>query len=408
MEAVLEPEHAPFNYACQNPKSTVGRPQTGLFKREVPETDGNGNTSRAFLKIVEAKIRQKIDENRNMAKAISNCAKSNESQCREIRSWVETALPEFVGQARFHLSLAQSHFETKTWVNLTSTFVNTNLNPLGTPKFRSWSRLSPEERIVAEKRMEKYIGEIKAEQPNASESERLETLLVLRYQHFEQYHAMMSQLPFLQYISSEKPKPQEVLAAVKELENNIALEEKELDKITQALEKNPMDPKALTLLKYTTQVEEALLENSKYCAIATSLAFTLDNRELGNILGLSLPILAVSIAAPPVAGVLGASTAMGTGISVGAGAILGAGFIYDSQKYLDQERVRSFSQFYGGPENLESERVRLAESERNFQIITFPLNFVGSGIGIAARRAMVKSDAIKTASKIKLASKPKN
>lgn len=414
MEAVLKPEHAPFNYACKNRRSTVGRPPTGLFKREVPQTDNKGNTSRAFLKIVEAKIRKKIDENRNMAKAITTCTNSDKPQCKDIRVWVETALPEFVGQARFHLSVAQSPYEKKTWFNIASLSSNSDLDPLGMPKLRSWSPLSPDEKKLADETLKEYIHTVKAEYPGAVKLERSEALIVLRFQHFEQYQAMMAQLPFLQYISSEKPTTDEVLAAAKELEKNIALEEKELDKISEVLKKEPkdptepLDPKALTLLKYTTQVEEALLENSKYCAIATSLVYTGDNRELGNTLALSLPILAVSMAAPPVAAALGASMAMGMGIGLGAGAVMGAGFIYDSQRVLDQERVRSFSQFYGGPENLEAERVRLAEADRDFQIISFPLNFAGAGVGSLAKQALVKTGAIKAASKIKLASKPKN
>ncbi|MDG0816748.1 AAA family ATPase [Bdellovibrio svalbardensis] len=399
----LESEQAPFNFACQNANATVGRPKTSLFNRDVPLKDQKSYRSVDFLKQIESKIRSKIQDNKNMAKAVKTCLKQDSAKCAEIKDWTTNALPDFVGTARFHLSLAQSAHQIKTWFGKTSTNINTDLDSLGSPKLKHWDPLSAQEKAQAQKAMKIYQEQIRKEHKDSTAEEKKEALLVLRYQHFEQYQSMMAQLPFLQYIQTAKPTPKDILNAVTELETNIATEEAELNKITKALAQNPLGTKSLDLLRYATLVEETLLEKPQYCAIATSLVFTSDNRELGNALAIGLPLLAVSIFAPPIAASMGASALTASGVGVGIGATAGAAFIYDSQKILDQERTRSFSQFYGDESGLELEQVRVAESMRDFQVITMPLALTGTGA--LAKTALVKRGAIKMASQIPLAMK---
>lgn len=283
------------------------------------------------------------------------------------------------------MSLAQSQHQLATLVGHTMKIPNGNLTPLGTPKMFDWDPASREERSTAKKALLMYRKKIAEEFPSKSEDEKDRMLMAQRYAHFEIYQAMMADLPLLQYIRSETPDKAEILSAVSELEKNLTKEEQMVQGLSDALQKTPLPPEVLDFFNYSSLAEEILLENPQYCGLATSLSHTRTNRQIGNALAISLPIMAISFFAPPAAVALGSSAAVGTGIAIGSGVAAGGVFAYESQVDLEQERVRAFSHLYGekdqsGRTDLSQlEQARLAEKTRNFQLLTLPMAFGGLG-----------------------------
>jgi hypothetical protein len=357
-------EKPPFNRACQFPGAITGRPKTNLLKREVPQRDSNGHSSQAFLKLVAAKVREKIETNANMTKDLAVCLQSSAPVCADAQNWARVQLPEFVKEARFHLSVAQSPYQFETRIG-TQSLWNYRLDPLGTPKMVDWSYVSDQELVTARKTLDYY----EREQTAQAKAGNPDSLLTRRFQHFEAYQTMMSTLPFVQYIRSESPDIGEIRYAVSETLKNIDKEQKAFVKIEKDIRKNPVPAGALKILAYASIVESVLLENPQYCGLATALQYSANDREIQNMIATGLPILAVSLIAPPLAG-------FAVGVAASASTIVSA------QSNLNAERVRSFSQVYGDADYFQ--RVAAAQKRRDFSVVFAPMG-LGAGGAVLSR-----------------------
>lgn len=400
LTAIIErDETSPFRVACHDPPGLLRqRPPTGLFRRQVPARDSKGRSTRDFLARIRERVQQKITENRNMLRSLETCLSRVRAPegCEELHTWADRELPAYVAEARQHLALAQTEHQVNSWFSRPNRDLNTRLSPQGTEKMVPWAPLTDAERELAQERMRSYNRDIRAEvdrrmadgrlpRPRASrarvsasgasgrfsvEADRFaaDAMLAQRFTHAQNYHAMISEIPLLQYLSSAQPSREEILGAVRKMMDNLRDEEKMAADAWKDLESAPADqvpPSALHFLRYQSFVEEELVREPADCGLITSVSYTQLNRELGTGLAIGLPILAASIFAPPLA-------------AFGIGAVAGLGFAYDSQLELDRTRTIAFSQLYADPAQGETREVEAAGRARDMNLVLLPLSMGGA------------------------------
>ena len=398
-DIVERDETSPFRVACHEPPGLLRqRPPTGLFRREVPAQDRNGRRTRDFLGRIRERVQQKIAENRNMLRSLETClARTRATEgCEELHTWADRELPAYVAEARQHLALAQTEHQVSTWFSRPNRDLNASLAPQGTEKMVPWAPLNETERAQAQARMQGYHQDIRTEverrmadgrlpQPRASrhrasasgasgrfstEADRFaaDAMLAQRFMHAQSYHAMISEIPLLQYLSSAQPSREEILAGVRKMLDNLRDEDRMADQAWRDLEQAPtgeIPPSSLHFLRYQSMVEEELVREPADCGLITSVSYTQFNRELGTGLAIGLPILAASFLAPPLA-------------AFGIGAAAGLGFAYESQRELDRTRTIAFSQLYADPAQGETREVEAVGRARDMNLILLPLSLGGA------------------------------
>lgn len=375
----IVPEKSPFYSACQDPKSIVGRPSTGIFTRTVPTADSQGNQTVELLNKVAARVRLKIEANLQVAKEIGDCVrvKTIHSQCKPIHDWIQGDLSTYVSDARFHLALSQKSFSLDSMRDRGDRKINETLDPLDTYKKISWTPLDKNERQAAQAHLDRYLYQIsqdkqefmrKAEFKTSAEASAFENqeIQAVRFMHYWKYQDMMRQLPFVQFLSSSKPDLNEMKIAISRFENQVLVEQVHLNSWIKSLQHNPnpLSSKPLDLLQYRTILEEILNEEPRFCGLATSLVYTRENLQLGNALIYSLPLMAASFFVGPTAG-------LALGIASGADAVL------ESQLALKEIERRTLSNFTGNKNSDELQELRNAELSRNMSIVFMP---AGSGL----------------------------
>lgn len=172
-------EDSPFMLACKNPPGLLkDRPKTNLFRREIPEKDAMGRTSKDLLKAIIIKARAKIDASENQIKKISSCLIRVTPDCEETNRWVKEELPEYIKTARFHLSLAQSQYEAGSLFGSDKSGLNESLQNLGAYKAENWIPLTDDEKEAAQEQLKKYSQDIEQEKANRLKSKQLCTKCV--------------------------------------------------------------------------------------------------------------------------------------------------------------------------------------------------------------------------------------
>lgn len=386
-------EESPFQAACKEPPGLLkDRPATGLFRRAVPERDTKGNTAREFLKKVMGKVKNRVEESENLARNIRVCLKPDAPRgCAPLQKWLREELPSYVNEARYHLALGQSQREFGTWLGRTSTELNDDLDGLGSYKEIPWTPLTEDEKRLPAADLQTYRQEIRAEATRRLQSGELnrqttrrfvdESLLAVRFQHYQTYYQMLAEVPLMQHLRGPGAGEKDILEALDRMEEQLRAEKNFLRSKERLLNRpGELDPEVLQMMNYNSFVEETLLESPGECGLATSLLYTSSNRELGNALAIGLPVMAISIFAPPLAG-----------FAIGAAA--GGGFALHSHLEYRQARARALSHVYGDrvgrPEGvLPSDLPQLEASyrQRNYDLVTLP---VGMGLGSVATRALV-------------------
>ncbi len=420
LSAVIERDEAsPFRVACHEPPGLLRqRPPTGLFRRQIPVRDSRGRNTRDFLRRIRERVQQKITENRNMLRSLETCLTRSRAPdgCEDLHVWADRELPAFVAEARQHLALAQTEHQVNSWFSRPHRDLNLQLSPQGTEKMVPWAPLTETERELAQERLRGYNREIRSEverrmadgrlpRPRASrarvssssasgrfsvEADRFaaDAMLAQRFTHAQSYHAMISEIPLLQYLSSAQPSREEILGAVRRMQDNLRDEEKMAADAWKELESAPAEripASALHFLRYQSFVEEELVREPADCGLITSVSHTQLNRDLGTGLAIGLPILAASIFAPPLA-------------AFGIGAVAGLGFAYDSQLELDRTRTIAFSQLYADPAQGETRDVEAAGRARDMNLVLLPLSF--GGAAAATRTIAVRMGAAQFATSL--------
>jgi hypothetical protein len=123
------------------------------------------------------------------------------------------------------------------------------------------------------------------------------TVNAFRQLHFGTYIGIMGMTPPLQFIKSSNPSKEEVKGALNQTLAAMAEEEKEIEKITSGINSS-LNTDLLRLMVYKTEVGEALASKNKYCGLARDLEQLRIAKDIGFQMGVSLPILAASLAAP--------------------------------------------------------------------------------------------------------------
>ncbi|MBX3019338.1 MAG: hypothetical protein KF767_15740 [Bdellovibrionaceae bacterium] len=393
------PEKAPFSEACQVPGSLQGRPSTGLFVRSYPEADAQGKRSAAFLSNVVDLAVQKLDRDLTFVENLRAChggAKAGSEDCAELQAFVKFQIPQLIKDVRFHLSVAQSPRDLNSGFGQTDTTPNYRMRTIGTVKLKSWERTNQEEYALAKQTLKSYEDEIirhhlaawKQEKYTGSWGERQvikASLIQVRFQHFQQYRSFMAAAPFLQYFTHADPTVDEVIAAFSEFEQNATIEKNLLTSYLRDLavpgfienSAGRTDEIVGTILQYSAYVEFALMEEPKFCGLATSLIYTQSNRALGTAIAVGLPLLAASFLMPGIA-------------AYPLGIIAGAYFAMDAYQNYQTQKTRAGSVLFLAPGS--EGALEDAQNQLTAEIVLFPLSFVGGrffGTAIRSRIAGV-------------------
>lgn len=395
-DIVHQNEASPFHMACKEPQGLLkDRPKTNLLVRSVIEKDSKGRLTKNLLKKVIHKVRQRIQESEFQIKNIKQCLEQKNEACSELNNWTEVELPNFVSAARFHLSLSQSQHEVKTWVGITSKEVNSKLKTLGSYKLNDWAPLTKTENKKAQTQLEKYQNEIKKTALNKIKSQEIcltceksfsdDALLAVRFQHYQTYHQMLSELPLLQYLKGPNVSQKDIESAFAKMQAGLNKEKQQLNEFDKMLKQSPLPTEILKILNYSTQLEETLLEDYQDCALATSLIYTMSNREIGNGLAIGLPLLAASFFAAPAVIAVGGTATIATAASLGTGAIGGGAFVLNSYNQFKETQNRTLGHLYG--DNMGSDQQSLDTSSKrlNYDMATLPIGF---GLGSLALRSV--------------------
>lgn len=388
-EARADAEKSPFRFACQGPGLLRGRPETGLFHREVPFSDSKGRSSADFLKRVGDRVIEAMGfEEWKLAqheRCLSGKSPATDEDCVLAFKWLNEELRPLVKSARMNLALAQTVGEVQTAsFQRASTVPNLALSSLGTQKIESWEKLTEAERIRAQTILSEYRVDIEREAAKEILAGSLtktdigrfknDSLLVARYGHGLLYVENLSQFPILQFLRSATPTQGDVVAALRTMQKHLAADRKFAENALAASQRtfrevsgrsgvgrrktalSSMEPDALGLLEFTSYVEEELLNSPHDCGLVTSLQYTKENRELGNSLAIGVPLIVASFALP-VAGQALAGSALG--------AATGVGFAVQTKFDRDMAAQRFASKIEALDE---ADYKKLDQADRNFKI----------------------------------------
>lgn len=387
---------SPFHVACRGENDMNNPLSTGIGKLGMPSMDSNGNLGKDFFLAVLEKIENFGQENIQMAENLEKCltTKNAGPQCDVAKTWTDVELPAYVAEARYHLSLA-SNVDSVGSNDLY--FPNSRLRTLRSYKAEDWQKLDPDEIAKANGVLKDYMAkarEITHEQKDgAGIIERTNFLdskiREPRFAHLVRYRKMIGELPLLNYIHSPKPTRGEVAAAAVKVKFNAKAELEKIKKLKEELIRNPrvLMTDLLYTMNYSSQVEEVLLENPKWCVIGAAALETKGNREIAGAIALTLPLLAASFLAPPIA------------IPVGAAA--GAGIALDAHNEYKETQQRLLSSVYSDNGEADNNELRMSRKNRNMAVVMAPF---GAGIRPAAAAMRAKTLALKT-TKILSASK---
>lgn len=406
---VDEVEESPFIVACKEPGLLKGRPKTAILSRTVVKKDSKGRTTRDFLSSVIAKARKRIQITQEQMRSIHNCLDKKTPECEEQNNFVQKEVPEFVKDARYNLSLAQSQHEFKSWISIASQKVNKDLDDLGSYKLKDWAPLTDAENKRAQEQLNIYRSQISAETKARFEGQKLciscqsqfreDALFSVRFQNFQTYHQMIAEVPLLQYLKGPEVSTADLRTAFTEMDKDLSKEEQQLNEYEKMLAGTgdiPTD--ALKVMNYATEVEETLLEDEGYCGLGAALVFSRSNRQIEAALAMGLPILAASIFAAPVVLAVGGTALAATATSIGVGVAGGAGFTLHSYERFKETQQRTMGHIYG--DDLKQDLVDLESSEQQlkYDAVTMPIGF-GLG-GVATRSATVGAKALLSGRKV--------
>lgn len=377
-------DSSPFSYACREGIDWKGAPKSGFLTLKAPLADqGHSEIAFQFLDELARRIQRRIDESEKLAQNIQHCAgeeKPNQP-CQELLRWVDVEVPHYVQEARFHLSLAQSPHDLKTWLGRARHDPNSELTTWALYKETPWDSLSEEERRNALNSLNSY--QLKIHQGFLQQREKDQVkdedwrefahanLLQVRVEHFLRYQMLLGSVHLLQYLHSENPDRNEVLRAVAEMRRALGLEEERFRQLFARYKtgvlRGYVAAEGISFMHYRSLTEELLLEEPQYCRIAAGLQSHQDYREIRSALAVGLPILATSFLAPPL-----------VAIAVGAGA--GGYFAYQSQVDFREDANRNLGHIYGDPKGLDLAQTSALRRQRDFNVATLPLVFSGTGL----------------------------
>ncbi len=405
-----------FLMACQDPQDVRDVPRTHLGKRRVPLADNQGVLARDYLMAVVQNLTVYADQSGNMADNVDFCLQDHQKhpsermtgdECKQYTDWAKGPLVNEAKKARYHLSIAQNAFDRdwKPSTRLTVSYEpNTALTvPRGSYKETPWDPLTSKEHQVANEVLEKYrqhvwstnkVDSSTFEWKNRGHAKRTRPfkqavsreMRYFRNEHLRRYNDTLSEIPLLQFIKSAHPDAAEIQGAAQKVRD---LAEKEVKRLLglmtelQALGPGDRIPqKFFDLMSFAAFSEGVLLNNPKYCSIATAISKTRDNRQLGNAIGISLPLFAIGLAASPL-------------VAVGAGVAASIPLSLSAKKSYDQALEQRFAQIvshYEGSTGNEAEdkknpfrgqalkEVVQARSNLQTELLLAPTSLIGGGL----------------------------
>ncbi|NCN42024.1 hypothetical protein GW916_12335 [bacterium] len=339
-------QDSPFEMACKKSGNNLSEPKVSFLGDQLPKEDSNGVLAKEFFNEVLDRIEYLNKENSLGAKNLNYCTGegSEIEDCKDLKNWSENILVEEVKDARYHLSLSQDPKSLASGFGRASLSINRKLSSPSFHKELPWSPLTKSESQLAEETLREYVNEIKQDLSNGSFSCSTEKhkrtpnkclnleLQNIRRDHSEQYEEILTKAPILQFISSDHPTLSDVHAASKEIQNQLEKESKNIAELRDLVNNidvskkvnvqsggrtmsfeliGGMPPKLAEIFRYNHLVEGFLLNNPKYCGIASALKKKMTYNDLKQDLSVIVPTLAISIFGTPLAGVLAGGAASG-------------------------------------------------------------------------------------------------
>lgn len=396
LERFLNPAPSPFQYACAGKLKRADVPEA-LDVRYV-RNDRDTELMKRFLKSVGAKIQKYLGLNHKANSELIAClAASRETPCPEKQAMVGE-LQSLSRSARRHLAIVQGIDGTLARYG----YAASHDAPL-LQKPVPWNRYSKIELQQAHQ----YVSEMKTRLMNLTapgttyfksafqnveaqdENQRRDSasnlyrlsLETLRENHVEEYKEIMGRVLLLGYIASENPTSEEALKALQQLEENRKNEEELIRKALWSLEnQSDIAGASSTLLRYSAVVEEVLVVEPEFCQIASRAVQIQVNRDRNLMLGLMLPILSLSIVAPPAA----------AGAIFSAEGLLAGYFIHDAKSAFNSAKQ---SRYVGPTEDqalISREDEEAARARYAIELALAPVSFVGAPV--RQMRGLVKKN----------------
>lgn len=396
-ESPLREEVPPFAMACQAPGLLKNRPATGLMKWSVPMDLQDPDKMFRLIQKIYVKVNERVELNQTLGSRIALCSQASHYEtkdCHVEKSWIEKDLPRFLGELRYHLSLAQGPFEWSSWIGKANTKINEDLAPLGLYRLKKWNSLSPDEKSRAEAILQSYKRDLALEimgQPEASADPKTkerwmnDRLLAIRYEHFLKYHELSSQLLFVQHLQAERPSLVEIQKAAKEFLGWVNQESKSIQRMNLKIRNHSyqrlkdLDTSLLEIFGYSAETEQVLLDEPSFCGLAASAVWTIENRQLAQAIFIGGPVLAASFFLPFT-------------IAVGAGVATGSYFAFDSHLGFKTSESKLLSQVYGDSLGNDLMKTSQALKVRNFDLVTLPIGFGGGSFLVAKLSKQVSAN----------------
>jgi hypothetical protein len=349
-EGTWETTISPF-YACSVRRTATDHEKVTLLQRRIPKQDRRGIKTRDFLLNLSERIEQAAQNNLTLTNDLTTCfspvfVAHASSRCEEMREWSlkdqavkgapedTTSLWYQTKVARAHLAIATQSLSSREWLN-----TNRELSVFDGYKTVPWNPLTEEEDAKAQNHLKQYskqfqklrgLTDVQLEDLIASRNQQghklrqdfLLNMRSIRRKHLEEYRKIVSKFPIINYLSSPVPTAGEIYSAGMRMQLNAKKELKSIQDLKKKLQNASDDnipSETLRLMEYTGLVEGFLSEQPEFCAVATAAQEVKGERELGNAILVTAPLLAACILAPPMTSVV-------IGAAAG-GAIAGASYM---------------------------------------------------------------------------------
>lgn len=403
-EETWDSQPSPY-YSCTLRKTSTDHGRVWNLQRQIPVRDKRDIKTKDFLLALADKVEAAAADNLKMTKSLTQCFsvvfRTHASEnCREMRQWAlppkenpetpdKDSLWYNVRASRAHLALSSGNRLSSA----EATTINRKLNPLGSYKNTHWNELDDAELAKAQKNMDVYkkqfqklksltdtqmqdLVNLRNQQGHQLRKEYLHEFRKMRRKHLDEYRKIISKFPLINYLSSPQPTEAEIYSAGMRMQENAQSELariRDLKKILRELKTDVIPNSTLLLTDYGGLVEGLLSERPEFCAVATSTYLVRGERELGNAILMTAPLLAATVLAPPMAAVA---------ISVAAStAYAGLSYI----EFKDKERAHLTTPIDNGTLRADYQSVDEANSYVKSELIMIPID--GALGGIASKLA---------------------
>lgn len=345
----------PFPVPCESQASLLGRPKAEGYPLNIPTRqtliDGSKVSSREFLLELIQEIRKWNQKNLKTNNLFLACMENPQvsEDCQVLLEYVRDQVPVAIDTARELLGTAFpsddlrpiSEYGYGEWA------ANPQLKSFGSWRAVPFEPASENEALRWRSMVADRVGDANRRWQQAKDRPEARSLGAYLYkeqylsqlanENFEAYRTMISENPYLAYMSSSRNVQRDFPKALNSLNANIRAEMAELDRLERELKRTtgprglPVSERvpeaALKLMQYHNLIPGFLETRPQYCGIASTLEEARKELAFRGQVAMGAGLGALALFAPPLAGLAGASTAVVAGVAVGAGLTVSGSYI---------------------------------------------------------------------------------